>query len=181
MMRLHGWSTFLMVLALVAAHAAARTTAEEFEVKAAFLLRFVDYVEWPVNDAMPAGGPMHVCVLGHDPFGQVLDALVRARSTTQRPIELHHVATARTASEQCHVVYVGRDDRAALRRDLGRLRDAPVLTVGEHVGFLDAGGIISLRTEDDRIRLAVSLRAAERAGLRISSRLLGVAQVVDAE
>jgi hypothetical protein len=173
------YALLMMFAASSAGQSVARTTAEEHEVKAAFLLRFVDYVDWPQGIAPADGDLTHICVLGDDPFGRVLETLVQARTSPRRPLRLHHVATAARATSLCHVVYVGRNQRSALRRDLSRLREEAVLTVGDHPAFLDLGGIIAFRIEEDRVRLAVSLAAAEHAGLRISSRLLGLAQVVD--
>lgn len=53
-----------------------------------------------------------------------------------------------------------------------------MLTVGEDGVFTQCGGIINFVKEDNRVRFEVNVSAAERAGLKISSRLLALARIV---
>lgn len=154
--------------------ASAAPQQSEYEVKGAFLLSFTQYARWPeaLQDVPP-----RLCVLGEDPFGEVLDALVDARGDTQELVLLR-VASAEAARD-CRIVFIKHDSAARLQRDLAVLADEPVLTVGEGEAFLRAGGIIAFRLEQERVRLSVNLGAARRAGLEISSRLLALAQVVE--
>ncbi|QKT03349.1 YfiR family protein [Ectothiorhodospiraceae bacterium 2226] len=159
-----------LLLAAVAGSAVARSGASEYELKAAFLLQFADYVEWPA----PVPVPMRVCVLGHDPFGGVLDELAAAGS---RAVVIERPRSAEQA-RGCQIVYLGHRDEKALRRDLQRLGSGPVLTVGEGEPFALDGGVIAFRVEHERVRLTVNVGAAQQRELRISSRLLGIARVV---
>jgi hypothetical protein len=150
----------------------------EYDVKAAFLLNFAKYVEWPAAVLPSPMTPLEVCVLGNDPFGDLLHTLVKARSTNERPILLRRPGTVMAARE-CQIVFINHASPVALRRDLAQLRDSPVLTVGESPHFLAAGGIVAFRLEENRVRLTVDLSAARRAQLKISSRLLALAEVVE--
>jgi hypothetical protein len=178
-----------LVLALVVSAAAVLPFSQEstspesvsagYDLRAAFLVRLVEFVEWPSAAAPAPGGVINVCVVGSDPFGPELQRLALAASTPERPLQGQRVRTAADAVGVCHVAYIARSRRLLLRRDLAQLRAAPVLTVGEHPAFIEEGGIIAFRSQDTRIRLAISLAAAKRAQLKISSRLLDVAEIVD--
>ena len=52
---------------------------------------------------------------------------------------------------------------------------ATVLTISDQAGFVQAGGMIGLRVEDNRVRFDVNLLAAQRAGLTMSSQMLKLA------
>ncbi|QKT03347.1 YfiR family protein [Ectothiorhodospiraceae bacterium 2226] len=170
------WVMLLATLGVSGA-AQAQSVASEYEIKAAFLLHFTDYVEWP-HDARAESAPVvGICLLGEDPFGAMLDELVAVRRANGRPVRVQRIGSA-DAARSCHIVFVRHAQRAAEQRDLARLQDWPVLTVGDHEAFAAEGGVVAFRVENDRVRLTINQTAAERAGLRISSRLLDLARVV---
>ena len=147
----------------------------EYQVKAAYLLNFTRYIEWPEAAFAGSGTPIRICVLGQDPFGSILDQTVADQRTQGRQVMSYHLArSGQVAAQGCHVLYIGRDiRRAASWRDpvLGR----PVVTVGEGEDFLEEGGMIGFVLSDETVRFAVSLPATHAAGLAISSRVLNLA------
>ena len=149
-------------------------TGSEYEVKAAFLYKFVSFVEWPEDvPALPVG----ICVLGQDPFGAALDQVVKGKSINGRDFvirRLHFVDQARN----CHILFVAGSEMRQLAQILARLRGSAVLTVGDAAGFCEGGGAINLVVSDDRVRLEINPAAPERARLALSSRLLGLARIV---
>jgi hypothetical protein len=115
-------------------------------------------------------------VLRPNPFGRELEALVRDESLNGRPLSIRELSGP-DGVDGCHVVFVGRGasgGASVLKATAGR----PVLTVGEGERFLDDGGVIALRIVEQRIRFDVSAANAQKAGLRISSQLLGLALTV---
>ena len=76
-----------------------------------------------------------------------------------------------------HLLFVGAAEPApaALLREA---RQQGTLTVTESERGLEAGSAINFVTVEDRVGFEVSLDAAERSGLRISSRMLAVARRV---
>jgi YfiR/HmsC-like len=147
--------------------------APEYEVKAAFLLNFARFVEWPSFGEVPSSAPFSICILGDDPFGQTLDQIVRGEKIDNRPLAVRRV---RRPQDQCQVLFVpaSESDVARILKEVG----PGVLTVGEAPDFLRNGGMIDFVVENRRVRFDVNRAAAERASLRISSRLLGVARSV---
>ena len=150
----------------------AQAVPEEYRLKAAFLSRFPQFVEWP-SAAWNAATTIHLCVAQPNPFGNELDSLVRGESLNGRPLLVREV-TLSSGVGGCHVLFVSSRAPAAAVL-LNAATQQPVLTVGEGDQFLDAGGIIALRMVERRVRFDVSTVNAQRAGLRVSSQLLGLA------
>jgi hypothetical protein len=159
------------------ASAAPPRASSEYEVKAAFIYNFAKFVEWP--SAAGADMPFVVTVLGEDPFGQALEDALRGKSVGGRPIVLRR-ARALDEVGPSQILFISDSEKPALPSILEELATDPVLTVGDMGQFAARGGVIGFRLEGERIRLDVSLAAAERSRLRLSSQLLQIARIVDA-
>ncbi len=168
---------FAVTLALRPSLAGAQEAPTEYQVKAAFLFNFVKFIEWPEESFRENGGRIRLCVLGEDPFGPELERIVAGKSVNGRTLEVVRVNQAERASH-CHVLFVGATQTGALRKTMAELRREPVLTVGESPEFIRQGGAIRLFLLDNRVRFDINLEAAEQAGLKISSKLLALAQSV---
>jgi YfiR/HmsC-like len=170
----------LMLLAPGRAFLRAQTNSEragEYQVKAAFLYNFAKFVEWP-PDALPnEHSPIVIGILGEDPFGRVLDQAVLGKNINGHELQ---IARAKSLEELkgCQIIFISSSERKRLLEILATLRGADVLTVGEAEGFAPSGGIIQLVLRDNRVRLMVNVEAAERARLKISSKLLALAEIV---
>ena len=149
----------------------------EYQVKAAYLLNFIRYVEWPAQSFEAPEAPMSICVLGQDPFGRVLDATVLGRTTHGRPLTIRRVRSDSEAAS-CHLVFISRETWRTQRDLLRTLRTLGVLTVGESPEFAQQGGVIGFTIQDETVRFVVNAKARDRAGLRISSRMLSLAAAV---
>ena len=155
--------------------AAAESTRPEYDVKAAFLLNFTKFVEWPAESFGDSNSPISICILGKDPFGRTLDDIVQGETVNGRKLAVRRLAQM-PASNECQVVYVANTDREA-GRGLSNL-GAGVLTVGEGDGFIREGGMIGFIVENRRVRFDIKQSAADNAGLKLSSKLLSVARSV---
>jgi hypothetical protein len=149
----------------------------EYQVKAAYLLNFTRYVEWPSQAFESPDAPVRLCVLGRDPFGSVLDATLRGRTTNGRSLDVRRIQRS-TEAAGCHLVFISRETWGT-RRELPRaLQSRGVLTVGESDEFAQEGGVIGFVIKDETVRFVVNADARDRAGLRISSRMLSLAAAV---
>lgn len=166
---------FLLLALLPALGALPARAAEEYEVKAAFLLNFTKFVAWPAAAFADARSPLAICVLGEDPFGDALDEMVKGEAVNGHAVTVQRIRRA-PDSKGCQVLYFGGGERSAqeLLADL----DPGVLTVGEGDKFLREGGIIAFVVEDRRVRFDINQGAAARAMLMVSSRLMSVARNV---
>jgi hypothetical protein len=145
------------------------------EVEAAFLYRFLSFVEFP-DDAEDAREPIVIGVHGDE---SVLDALAPARelSVRGRALVVRRCDDPADLSA-CHLVFLADGAKSRTQEALEAVRGRGVLTVGESESFLDLGGIIAFKVRSERIRFDVNLRAARREGLALSSQLLEVADEV---
>ncbi len=155
----------------------AQSSASEYQVKAAFLFHFVQLVDWPAGSLGNDINPVTVCTIGEDPFHGDLESTLAGQSVGTRPFSVRHLKPAEVF-QGCQVLFVGRHDAARLDRLLVELKDGPILTVGESDGFVQQGGMIGFLLVDNKIRFEINLQAAERAKLKISSRLLLLAKSV---
>lgn len=149
----------------------------EYQVKAAFLLNFLKFVEWPQDgtQAVKPGAPLIVGVYGDNPFGSALDSTFSGKIVEGHPVQLRFCNTEDEAST-CHLVFVSTGRK--LTPLLENLQNKNVLTVGESGDFLRVGGLIRFVIDDERVRFEISLAAADRARLRISAKLLQLARKV---
>jgi YfiR/HmsC-like len=149
----------------------------EYQVKAAYLLNFTRYVEWPSQAFTDPKAPVTICVLGRDPFGSVLDATVVGRTTQGRSVSVRRIRSTSEVSG-CHLVFISRETWRS-QRDLPRtLHTLGLLTVGESGEFAQQGGVIGFIIQNETVRFVVNAEARDRAGLRISSRMLSLAAAV---
>lgn len=160
----------LLVVALMPLQAQAET-ASEAQLRAAYLVNFLKYVEWP---AASAGAT--ICVLGGDSLAGPL-ASYEGRQIQGREIRIRRVSQLDQLAD-CQEVFVpdGDEDRfAATIRNLGR---QPVLTVGENARFVEQGGGVALVRVDNRLVFDVNLPVLQRAGLKVSPQMLRLARDV---
>jgi hypothetical protein len=150
--------------------ASAQEPSLEYQVKAAYLLNFTRFVDWP-QGAFGQGAPFTICVAGRNPFGPALEATLEGETAAGRGLASRVV---RDTAADCHALFVPRGVAAAPY--LRSVRAAPVLTVGETEEFLMQGGMIRFVMDNGRIRFEINQDAATRAQLRISSRLLQLAR-----
>jgi hypothetical protein len=170
----------IVVLLLTAASLTAgeSNVIDEYRVKAAFLYNFVKFVEWPADAFTSPSDPIRICVLGN-PFGARLDETVNGKQVDQRNLQAREIFNIAEASG-CHILFVAGGKKRVADM-LGSIKEKPILTVGEIPSFGAEGGIIAFRVEKDRIRFEINVRAADRARLRISSKLLSLAEIVREE
>jgi len=170
----------IAVVVLAPAPALAAAQPSEQEVKAAFLYHFAQYVEWPSTAFDSPSSPLVLGVVGDDGFLPAINSAVADKSVTGHRIV---VKTVRTTAEMrgCHMVFVAPSEISRLSAILDGLDALPVLIVGDAVGFVRAGGMIGLVIEDGKVGFQINPAAARRAGLKISSKLLRLAEIVDAD
>jgi len=170
------WVLGVMVLMLSGSRAQSPAVTE-YQVKAAFLYNFAKFVEWPPSSFSDASAPLRICVFGQDPFGQELRDITSAKNINGRKLQVDQVVDLRLA-RTCHILFIPSSEKAQLTRIFESLRGTDALTVGDAKGFVQQGGMINFVLENNRVQFEVNRKAAEQAGLKISSKLLSVAKVV---
>ena len=143
-------------------------------LRAAFLYNFAKFTEWP-GDLAPSS-PLTLCVLDDSAVEGALSELVGASPINGRAVIISRGPSG-ARLRACHLLYVGDTNSTRTAAILDELQGAPVLTVSDGADFIHSGGIIGLIVEDGRMRFAINPEAAQRARLRLSSRLLQLAKI----
>lgn len=158
-----------ILLFLLAAAFGAPEPGVEQEVKAEFIHRFTDYIEWP-STAFPSDtSAFVVCFEGDGPLMRRLERILAGVRVKGHPARFRPLKDGEPAG--CHILYIAPGARGRLPALLRACARAPVLTVGDSPGFLDHGVLINLFVEGPHVRFAINADAAEARGLTVSSRL----------
>jgi hypothetical protein len=159
------------ILILSATAVRAQVVAGEYQIKAAFLQNFPKFVDWP--SLQPGGmSPLVIGIVGDDPFGPMLASMIATVNHDGHPLVLTHPRWNEKLTD-CHILFVSASEVQHLSQILA---DAPnALTVGDFNSFARRGGIIEMRMVGSRVRFDINIAAARKAGIRISSKLLGLA------
>ncbi|SRR5258708_370415 len=161
---------------VVAAPAHAQREAPESSVKAAFLYKFANYIEWPPNAFAAPSAPLVIGVAGAEEIATDLERITPGRNVAGRAVVVRRVRGG-DALRGLHVLFIGRNE-AAMAALIRAAREQAILTVTESDTGLDKGSAINFVTAGERVGFEVSLDAAEKSGHRISSRMLAVAKRV---
>ncbi len=170
-----------LLICLLSAFAGYSQGPVEYQVKAAFLLNFTKFIDWPTASFANPDSPITICILGRDPFGSVLDQILQGETVNSRKVAVQRISQPPLSQSQgphtCQVVFVGEPDKGIAKTLSGMGRG--VLTVGEGDRFLRDGGMVALVVDNHRVRFDVNQTAATGAGLALSARLLNVARAVE--
>jgi YfiR/HmsC-like len=166
-----------LTMLLFLATACWATEFSEYQVKAVFLFNFAHFVAWPPEAFATPETPFVIGVLGKDPFGPQLDAVVRGETADKRPMvveRFHNVGEI----QSCNILFIGRTAARDLPEILAALKGRSILTVSDAEAAEQSGVMIRLVTQNNRIRLRIDLGAAKASNLTISSKLLRPAEIV---
>jgi len=160
--------------------AAEVVSAPEYKVKAAFLYNFAKLTEWPTNAFADTNAAFVIGIVGKDPFDSQLEEVVRGKTIGGRAIAITRLASADEA-KACQLLFVSRSENGRVPAMLAGLAGQPILTVGDAPDFARRGGIIGLVEVRDEIHFEINRATAAQAGLKLSSKLLRLADIVQPE
>jgi hypothetical protein len=173
------WAIHLSLLTGILAAGTEDAAPTEFQVKAAFLINFPKYVDWPANTFAETNSPIVLAIFGDENVAnEVQNMIGSGRTVGGHPLTLKRFAKEEEINRDCHILFIGAAERQRVPSVLEKIRGEKILTVSETDDFLNKDGIINLARQGRKIRLQVNLTAAETAQLKISSRLLVAADVV---
>ncbi len=173
-------SHFLLWMLLICPTISGQTsTPSEYQVKAAFLFNFTQFVQWP-ESTFTQNQPIVIGILGKDPFGTALSSMVEGEQVNGRTVQV--VRYEQPADiKNCHILFIPVSERARTLVVLNQLRDQRILTVGESEGFARLGGMIHLQNENNKIKLVINHEAAKQENLDISVKLLKLSTIVSTD
>lgn len=170
--------TFLHILALMVlsfpAILASTQTTPAYQVKAAFLYNFSQFVEWP-KESLQDNAPFVIGIIGDDPFGNYIDTLVKGEKAGNHPIVVRRFNSV-VDVEHCQILYLNVANSAEVAKSLG---DRSILTISDAENFASEGGMIRFVTTNNKIRLQINPSVVRAAKLDISSKLLRLAEIIE--
>ncbi|MFN3620737.1 YfiR family protein [Sphingorhabdus sp.] len=172
-MQITSWGIAGLFLAAQPA-SAARPSSVELGVKATFLTKFPSYLDWPVRH-LPDGAPIIICVIGADPFGSALEKAVAGETISARSLTLRRYASAGDVNK-CHIAYLGGSSRE-VSAALAVAGASPVVTVTDSRNS-NINGMIHFQLVGNSVKFDIDTNKSSRAGVGISSKLLGLARKV---
>jgi hypothetical protein len=166
----------LLVLFLVALSGAASAQGPtlEYAIKATYLYKFIPFVEWPAGAFASPESAFNICVVGDDPFGDILDRALAGVKIGDRPVTSKRLAVADRAAG-CHVMFIGGSTDQPVAAALAAVEGAPILTVTDSAPNRDSSGTVNFVVADNKVRFEIDQRAAAANGLAVSAKLLSLA------
>jgi len=166
--------------------------SQEYQVKAAFLYNFLQFVDWPEENLADSNEPIIIGIIGKDPFKNAFEPIknkkVKGRAVVTKRFKSFEDLKKSTENDipesnqeiktltKCHLLFICSSEQKNLKEIIDTVKHHSVLTVSEMEGFLESGGIINWLVEDKKVRFEVNTAAAERAKLKIRSNLLRLAK-----
>jgi hypothetical protein len=166
-----------LLLSCVPALAQTEARVTEVRIKAAFLYKFGEFVQWPPSAFAGSGSSFVIGIMGAEDVASELERVVPDRRVQGRPIAVRRLRRGDSLGG-IHVLFVAQAESARLAEILAGARGQAILTVTESDNALSTGSMINFVPVDDKIRFDIALPPAERGQLKISSRLLAVARKV---
>jgi hypothetical protein len=157
----------------------AQGSPSEYQVKAAYLLNFLKFVEWPEDAFADPLAPVVIGVVGNNPFGFALQQVTLGKTVQGRDVVVRHYH-AREDLRGSHILFISSSEQKRLPEILSGLRGSSVLTVADMDRLLEAGGMIQFSLEETRVRFTINPNATNQTKLKLSSKLLSVARVAKA-
>lgn len=166
------WALLCAAL-FIAGHAQSVT---EDQIKAAYVLNFARFVDWP-PEAFKGDSGFNFCALGRSRMADELAADIQGKNINGRAIAFHYLKNP-DDSLNCQVIVVSGNSTKQQQKLLGIQSGRPVLLVGEFAGFARAGGTMDFIVENGKVMFEVNLAAADEAHLKLSSKLLSLARIL---
>ncbi len=165
-----------LILALLAGCALAHAVEAlpEYQIKAAFLYHFAEFVTWPTNSFAGKNEPYVIGILGKDPFGDNLESTLGKNLLNGHPFIVRRLSKPAEA-RGCHILFISRSEARHVDDILAAVKDQPILTVSEIEDFAAKGGMVQFTNIGGKVRFIINNPLARAAGLRISSQLLSLA------
>jgi hypothetical protein len=149
---------------------------KEYHIKAAFLLNFAKFMEWPSHAFSDPSTPLTLCILGKDAFDEALK-IIEDKIVKERRLVIKKASCIEDIKES-HILFVSTSEKKNLSAILSKINGLPILTVSETKNFCQSGGIVNFVLVKNKVRFEINVDAAKRTGLQISSKLLKLSKII---
>lgn len=144
----------------------------EAQLKAAYLVNFLKYVEFPGTRTT-----VNLCLFGRDSLGPYL-ASYEGRQIGGRELHIRRVSSPEQMSD-CHELFIPDTEESRIAAVLRWTDKLPILTVSDAETFAREGGAIALIRSEGRLQFEINTDALNRANLKASSQMLRLARQIN--
>ncbi len=155
----------------------AEAPSKEYQVKAACLFNFVQFIEWPADSFADGDSPIIIGVLGDDPFGKALDQMIDGESIQGRKLVIRR-SNSIVEMKGCHLLFISKSEKGRTAEILNETRDLSVATVGEVDEFAQRGGVLNFYLDGKKVRFEINPDSAKNKSLKLSAHLLKLGRIV---
>jgi hypothetical protein len=171
-------SALLLVILSMLQLQAQAPVKREYQIKAAFLFNFCQFVEWPADTFTSASAPFVIGVYGDNPFGHYLEETVTGESVNGHPVAIRYFNSVDKLGD-CQILFVSAHEKSEAEKVLSSLKGKSVLTIGDTPYFLGQNGMIRFFTKNNSIKFQINVDETKTAGLVLSSKLLRLAEIYE--
>ena len=172
---------FLAVVVALSVFADEQVLGED-TLKALYSYKFALFTEWPEEKLNDGSTALEFCIIGRNPFGQSALEAIQGKPVKEKSIQVEMYESGVLSEESlnsCHVAFIGNSELQRLPALLSSLQHFPILTVSDIAGFSSRGGMITLIKSGDHIQFEINPDAIKQAGLKVSSKIIELATVVN--
>ena len=155
-----------------------RAESKEYQIKAAFLFNFAQFVQWPTTAFPESDAPFCIGILGSDPFDGALEETVRGEIIGHHKLIVRHAQHLEDLKD-CQMIFISKSEEGHVPQILSDLDSKPILAVSEIGNFTQSGGAINFYLQGGKVRFEINPSSAQRVGLKISSQLLNLGKIVE--
>lgn len=152
---------------------------KEYQVEAAFIYQFTNYIEWPKNRGPSSDGPFVITLVGNSPLYQELEGVAKSKTIKSRPIEIRKGSGDIGQLQSSHIIVVTSEDEGSLKDVLAKARKTSSLVISAAEGFAEKGAMINFFKDGERLRFEINRTALEEKKLQASSQLLKLARIIE--
>lgn len=162
----------------------------EYQIKAAFLYNFMQFVDWPEEKVSDTNDPIILGIIGDDPFGDAFKPIESKRIKGKKSLikRFEGIEKLKKSDDkgqskielirQCHLLFICSSEKENLKDVINLVSGYDILTVGETPNMLESGGIVNFLLDENKVRFEINLSTARRENIKIRSQLLRLAKKV---
>ena len=153
----------------------------EYDLKSAYVFNFSKFITWPTSAFESTESDFKIVVFGSSPITSVLYKALKGRKIMGRNISIKVIYSIEDL-EDAHILFVSKGMQKELKQVISKYENKATLVIGDVIeGFCQSGGIINFTEKSSKYRFEINNQAAQKTGLKISSKLLSLARIISSE
>ena len=151
---------------------------EESIIKAAFIEKLTRFIVWPDETKHSDDRAFTLCVLGNDKIIDALNEMAPNTVLKGKTLAIHQLQRTDEINE-CRSLFITSTRAHNLADILEIVSSRPILTIADSDGFASRGVMINFYFDDNRLRFEINQDAAKSVGIKVGSRVLKLARIVN--